>query len=182
VLRAHIFVGSKAPWYEITDTLPRFEAYPPGVDAPVLPELPAPTPVRDGVGGGCLCGGVAYVVVGEFLRCYNCHCSRCRKARAAAHASNLITAAAGVRFTRGDDVVASFKLPAARFFTQVFCRACGSPLPRVDRERGLALVPMGGLDDAPSLRPQRHIFVRSKAPWYEITDGLPQEAEAPRPA
>lgn len=26
---SHIFVGSKAPWHEITDTLPRHEAYPP---------------------------------------------------------------------------------------------------------------------------------------------------------
>jgi hypothetical protein len=27
---AHIFVGSKAPWYEMVDALPRFEEYPPG--------------------------------------------------------------------------------------------------------------------------------------------------------
>jgi len=26
----HIFVGSKAPWHEITDTLPQHEAWPPG--------------------------------------------------------------------------------------------------------------------------------------------------------
>lgn len=26
---AHIFVGSKAPWHEITDTLPQFEEWPP---------------------------------------------------------------------------------------------------------------------------------------------------------
>jgi len=25
----HVFVGSKAPWHEITDTLPRFETLPP---------------------------------------------------------------------------------------------------------------------------------------------------------
>ncbi len=28
--QAHIFVGSKAPWVEITDDLPRFDEYPPG--------------------------------------------------------------------------------------------------------------------------------------------------------
>ncbi|RYZ10137.1 MAG: GFA family protein [Myxococcales bacterium] len=28
VPEAHIFVGSKSPWYEITDDLPRFEAWP----------------------------------------------------------------------------------------------------------------------------------------------------------
>ena len=27
----HIFVGSKAPWYEIVDALPQFEGWPPGM-------------------------------------------------------------------------------------------------------------------------------------------------------
>ncbi len=27
---AHIFVGSKAPWYEITDRVPQFDEWPPG--------------------------------------------------------------------------------------------------------------------------------------------------------
>jgi hypothetical protein len=26
----NIFAGSKAPWYEITDALPRFDEFPPG--------------------------------------------------------------------------------------------------------------------------------------------------------
>ena len=28
--RSHIFVGSKAPWHDIADALPRFEEWPPG--------------------------------------------------------------------------------------------------------------------------------------------------------
>jgi hypothetical protein len=35
-------------------------------------------------------------------------------------------------------------------------------------------VALGSLKDAPSLRPQNHMFVGSKAPWYEILDDLPQ--------
>lgn len=37
---AHIFDASKAPWYEIPDDLPRFDAFPGGIDAPVLDDLP----------------------------------------------------------------------------------------------------------------------------------------------
>jgi hypothetical protein len=33
---------------------------------------------------------------------------------------------------------------------------------------------MGTLDDDPGIRPALHILVASKAPWYEIFDGLPQ--------
>jgi hypothetical protein len=38
-------------------------------------------------------------------------------------------------------------------------------------------VALGSLVDAPSIRPMAHIFVGSKAPWFEITDELPQFEE-----
>jgi hypothetical protein len=106
-----------------------------------------------------------------------CHCSRCRKARSAAFASNLFVSDAGVRFTRGEELVASYKIPEALRFTQCFCRRCGGKLPRVDPDRKLAVVPMGALDDDPGIRPSAHIFVGSKAAWDELADTLPQYAE-----
>lgn len=36
---------------------------------------------------------------------------------------------------------------------------------------------MGSLDDDPVMHPLSHIFVASKAPWFEITDDLPQFPE-----
>jgi hypothetical protein len=36
---------------------------------------------------------------------------------------------------------------------------------------------MGSLVDEPSIRPAGHIYVGSKAPWFEITDGLPRADE-----
>src|SRR5262245_9737665 len=176
---AHIFVASKAPWYDVRGPLLSFDTYPPGIDIPALADQTPPEPATGAVRGSCLCGGVAFVVEGKATRVWNCHCSRCRKARAAAHASNLFTTADGLRFTRGEDLLVSYKPPTARFFTQVFCRTCGSPMPRVDRERGIAVIPMGSLDDDPGVRPQRHIFAGSKAPWYDIPDDLPQDAELP---
>jgi hypothetical protein len=174
---AHIFVASRAPWYEIRDDLARFDGYPAGFEAPVVADRP-PLDPPGAVRGSCLCGGVTFVVEGEPLRAVNCHCGRCRRARSAAHAANLFTTADGVRFTRGENHRGSYKIPEARFFMQVFCPTCGSPMPRIDRERGIAVVPMGSLDDDPGIRPQFHIFVGSKAPWFEITDDLPQHAEA----
>ncbi len=176
---AHIFVGSKAPWFEIADDVPRFDAYPPGFEAPVAPDRPPAAEDTGGTRGSCLCGSVRYVVDGTPLRVWNCHCRRCRKARAAAHASNLFVEADGVRFTRGADLVTSYKVPEARIFTQTFCRLCGSPMPHVYRERNLAVIPMGGLDDDPGIRPQRHIFATSGAPWYPIRDALPQHETYP---
>jgi len=36
---------------------------------------------------------------------------------------------------------------------------------------------MGSLADDPTIRATEHIFVGSKAPWFEITDDLPQSDE-----
>jgi hypothetical protein len=175
--QAHIFVASRAPWYEIRDALPRFDAHPPGMGGPVLPDRAAADPPGR-PRGSCLCGAVGFVVEGEIARVTNCHCGRCRKARAAAHASNLFTSDAGLRFTRGAERLSLFALPGARYFAQAFCRDCGGKLPRLDAERKLAVVPMGSLDDDPGARPSAHIFTASKAPWYEIADDLPQHPGA----
>jgi hypothetical protein len=61
----------------------------------------------------------------------------------------------------------------------MLCRLCGSLLWSVVREGKWVHVAMGTLVDAPSIRPQRHIFVGSRAPWYDITDDLPQHREFP---
>jgi hypothetical protein len=148
------------------------------VPAPSHPDLARPASDRV-VRGSCLCGAVAYEARGEPLRAWSCHCSRCRKARGAAHATNLFLPLDGFAFTRGEGALRSFKVPEALRFTQVFCRTCGSALPRTDADRSVVVIPMGSIDGDPGVRPSRHIFVASKAPWFEITDDLPQDAEVP---
>lgn len=179
---AHIFVGSKAPWYEITDPVMQFDTYPQGIDAPVLADQAPVDPAGSGTRGSCACRGVAYLVTAAPIRSFNCHCSRCRRGRSAAHGSNFFTQIDGVRFTRGEDLLVTYKVPEAQHFSQTFCRVCGAKMPRLDPNRGIAIVPMGGLDDDPGIRPQAHIFTGSKAPWFEITDSLPRfEAAPPNP-
>jgi hypothetical protein len=57
------------------------------------------------------------------------------------------------------------------------CRACGSLLYSVVRDGAFVHVAMGTLVDEPGIRPTAHIFVGSKAPWFTITDDLPQYEE-----
>ena len=126
------------------------------------------------VRGSCLCGGVAFEMTGKPMRVAHCHCSRCRKARGTANATNLAVPLDGVRFIRGEDLLTKFKVPDAKFFGHVFCKVCGSSMPRFDEGRGFAVIPMGAFDDDPGVRPEVHIFVDSKAPWDVITDDLPK--------
>src|SRR4029079_4463780 len=47
----------------------------------------------------------------------------------------------------------------------------------VGRASPSRIAPMGTLTDSPAIRPTGHIFVGSKAPWFTITDDLPQYHE-----
>lgn len=170
---AHIFVATRAPWHAIGDALPRHDFYP-GTDAPAVAQPPA-TPSTDGaLRGDCLCGTVRYAVRGAFKAIYNCHCSRCRKARAAAHTTNGFVATRDFRFEAGEAHVQRYRLPGARYFGQAFCQSCGSGLPRIDRDRGVVVTPFGGFNDTPPRTADAHIFVGSMAPWYVIGDHLPR--------
>jgi hypothetical protein len=129
--------------------------------------------------GSCLCGGVAFEMTGTPVRVLHCHCSRCRKVRGTAHATNMVVPLDGVRFVRGEDLLTAYKAPEAKRFGHVFCRVCGSSMPRFDEALGFAIVPMGSFDDDPGMRPQGHIFVDSKAAWDEIHDDLPRFPGSP---
>ncbi len=126
------------------------------------------------IAGSCLCGAIRYEFTGEPVWAHNCHCQRCRKIRGTAFASNLFVPLELFRYTQGKDLLQSYKLPGAKRFTHVFCKVCGSSLPFLNEDRGLAVIPMGSLDDDPRHTPDAHIFVGSKATWFTITDSLPQ--------
>ena len=124
--------------------------------------------------GGCWCGAVRYEVADEFLYAWNCHCSRCRAATGSAFKALAgidrdkleITEGADALLVTGDDVLNDTR-----------CGSCRSFLFSVVRGGAYVHVGLGSLIDTPSIRPSAHIFVGSKAPWFEITDDLPQFEE-----
>jgi hypothetical protein len=175
---SHIFVASRAPWDAITDDLPQFDAYPPGFGGEGV-QRPGVTPRPGITEGSCLCGAIGYEITGAPARMMNCHCSRCRFGRAAAHATNLFYRLDQFRFTRGTPLITEFKVPEARFHKVSFCSRCGGKVPTPSPERGSVVVPAGSLDTDPGLRAQAHIFVADKAPWFDITGPLPQFAGLP---
>ncbi len=174
----HAFVGSKAPFYTITDDLPQHEGMPPEFGGGLGVERPAVQPRGDAIAGSCLCGAVAYELR-KPLRIYNCHCTRCRRGRSAAHATNLFVNLEDFAFARGEELVQQFKLPDAKFFTVAFCTRCGGGAPRISRERNFVSIPAGTLDTDPGIRAQAHIYTASKAPWFEITGDVQQYAGMP---
>jgi len=123
--------------------------------------------------GSCLCGEVRYEISGELNSITQCHCSMCRKAHGAAFASYAEAASRELRFTAGEHLVSRYR--SSQTAQRSFCSRCGSNLLfEPDEAPDLVYVAAGGFDSELQLRPSSHIFVGSKAPWFDITDDLPQ--------
>ena len=124
--------------------------------------------------GKCECGSVRYRVADAFLYAANCHCSRCRAATGSAFKPFAGIEREKLELTDGPDALL---IVGEEDLNDTRCRACGSLLFSVVRDGAYVHVALGSLVDAPSIRPTHHIFVGSKAPWFEITDDLPQFEE-----
>jgi len=124
--------------------------------------------------GKCLCGAVHYAVADEFVYAANCHCSNCRRATGSAFKPFAGIERDKLSITEGEDKLMILGSENAH---DTHCTVCGSFLYSVVRDGTFVHVTMGTLVDDPSIRPTEHIFVGSKAPWFTITDDLPQYEE-----
>ena len=124
--------------------------------------------------GKCLCGALEYEVTDQFLYALNCHCSQCRRATGAAFKPFGGIERHKLKITRGADNLMIFGDETGH---DARCKNCGSLLYSVVRDGAFVHVTMGTLVDDPTIRPTKHIFVGSKAPWFTITDDLPQYEE-----
>lgn len=136
--------------------------------------MASPTASSRVLAGKCFCGEVQYAVTDAFEYAANCHCSGCRRATGSAFKPFAGIPRAKLRITSGANNMTIFGDERAH---DAHCRTCGSLLYSIVRDGTFAHVTMGTLIDDPSIRPAMHIFVGSKAPWFTITDGLPQYDE-----
>jgi hypothetical protein len=121
--------------------------------------------------GRCYCGAVEYRVADEFEYAMNCHCSECRRTTGSAFKPMAGIPTEKLSLVKGQGATLQYGDETTH---NLHCRVCGSLLYSRVREGRYVHVAMGTLVDCPTIRPQRHIFVGSKAPWFEITDDLPQ--------
>ncbi len=137
--------------------------------------------------GSCLCGGVRFEISGPLIAPSNCHCTMCRKQQGAAFRSRARVQTSDFKWIHGEDLVTFYESSPGSY--RGFCRVCGSPIINKFDARALAAkidpevpsrygIGLSTLDDDPGERPACHSYVASKAPWFTITDDLPQFPEA----
>lgn len=123
-----------------------------------------------------MCGAVEYAVRDAFEYALNCHCSQCRRGTGSAFKPLAGIVRSELRILSGGTSAMIYGEEDAH---DVRCRICGSLLYSVVRGGTYVHVAMCTLKDEPTIKPSMHIFVGSKAAWYEITDDLPQHDALP---
>ncbi|MHB8454801.1 MAG: GFA family protein [Acidiferrobacterales bacterium] len=128
--------------------------------------------------GGCLCGAVTYEINGDLGPIMLCHCSRCRKVNGTAFNAASPVRKADFRILTGLDKLTDFE--SSPGVGRVFCSVCGSPIfSRRDAFPEVIRLRIGTLDTPVNTRISAHIFVASKAEWFDIRDDAPQHPERP---
>ena len=121
--------------------------------------------------GGCLCGKVSYEVIGTLIEVSNCHCSMCRRQHGAAFATYAEINSGDFSWVAGEKLVKVYE--SSNGGGWCFCSECGSTLAGTDKGK-ITSITLGTVKGDPGMEPQYHIFVGSKASWYQISDQLPQ--------
>ena len=75
----------------------------------------------------------------------------------------------------GEELIHRYESSPGSF--RAFCGVCSSLVPGQAPYLETMSIPAGLLDDDPEVRPRLHVFTSSKAPWWNITDDLPQHAK-----
>ncbi len=114
--------------------------------------------------GSCLCGNVHFEIEGTFEDFYLCHCEKCRKDTGSAHAANLFSTKATLKWLSGENHVKTYNHKGEGHIKN-FCETCGSALPNIQMDGTLLVVPAGSLDSDVDIKPSGHIFYDSKANW-----------------
>ena len=81
------------------------------------------------------------------------------------------------RLLSGAEFIQTYEAPIRESppaYRVAFCARCGSPVPDPPGDGDWFEIAAGLLDDDPVLRPDKHIFVECRSPWFPIVDPLPQ--------
>ncbi len=124
--------------------------------------------------GGCACGGVRYKLTASPLIVHACHCRDCQRITGSAFVINVWIEG---KFVETDAAPKSFRLKGGSGSPHevFFCANCGTYVwSRYHGARGdFLFVRAGTLDDPDAVRPDVHIFTRSKVPWLQLPEGTP---------
>src|SRR5512146_763095 len=123
--------------------------------------------------GGCSCGQVRYQLLDKPMRVHCCHCTDCQRHTGSAFVLNAIIETSAIRLIRG--TLEAVMVPRAYAPHDIYrCRRCKVAVwSDYGHRPHIRFVRVGTLDDPSALRPDVHIYTRSKASWLRLPRGTP---------
>lgn len=125
--------------------------------------------------GSCLCGTVRYETITSPKAVSHCHCGQCRKSHGAAFATYGSVPRSDLRIVAGTDAIKSYASSSG--VLRQFCALCGSSLfwlTSQGEHSSWVSIALGTLDTPFEPTRQKHIHLRSRAPWFQLQDAWPQ--------
>lgn len=129
--------------------------------------------------GRCTCGEVRYRLAERPFAVHCCHCRDCQRETGSGFAINALIERDRLELLSGSPE--SVQTPSASGKGQDVrrCPICSVALwsHYAGAGEAIAFVRAGTLDDAAAIRPDVHIYTRSKLPWVRIPEGVPAVEE-----
>lgn len=123
--------------------------------------------------GECACKSVRYRLDASPLFVHCCHCLNCQRQTGSAFVVNLMIEAAHVKLLRGEPIGVEVPRDDGSKQRILRCPDCRIALWSFYSRPQIAFVRAGTLDVPSSVRPDVHIFTRSKLPWVTLPPGVP---------
>ncbi|MEE9300160.1 MAG: GFA family protein [Alphaproteobacteria bacterium] len=120
--------------------------------------------------GGCFCGKLRYRAEGRPLRVMHCHCTICQRVTGAPVVTWITFPTKGLSWPKGEPA----RLKSTASATRYFCAGCGTHLVFVIDGAEELDVTVASLDHPEAAKPEHHIFVTTRVPWLQLSDGLPE--------
>ena len=124
--------------------------------------------------GGCACGAARYRLTAPPLIVHACHCLDCQRLTGSAFVMNVWIEREFVEPSAGSLESVKLKAGSGRDHEVFFCAACRTCLwSRYSGPGDTLFVRAGTLDDPRAVRPDVHIFTRTKHAWLELPGDVP---------
>ena len=121
--------------------------------------------------GGCACGRVRYRLAREPMFTHCCHCTQCQALSGSAFAINTIIENDSIELQSGALVETDGPAESGRPHISYRCAVCQTAVwSDYGGRPNYRFVRVGTLDKPHNIKPDAHIFVRSKVPWVVIPE------------
>ncbi len=123
--------------------------------------------------GGCACAEVRYRLTDTPMFVHCCHCLDCQRQTGSGFVLNAIYEQDRIELVSGAPEPIGVPTSSGRPHDVYRCPTCQTALWSDYGRRGFRFVRTGTLDEPSALKPDVHIFTRSKLPWVALPSDAP---------